>query len=55
MYRLGTVLQQRLDRYDALDVPPPSLHSALYYPDVEPTLKTGIRTMTAAALDLLQK
>jgi hippurate hydrolase len=55
MYRLGTVRQRRLDRYDALDVPPPSLHSALYYPDVEPSLKTGIRTMTAAALDMLQK
>lgn len=55
MYRLGTVLQQRLDRYDALNVPPPSLHSALYYPDVEPTLRTGIRTMTAATLDLLQE
>lgn len=55
MYRLGSVLQNRLDRYQALDVPPPSLHSALYYPDVEPTLKTGVQTMTAAALDLLQK
>ncbi len=54
MYRLGTVSQERLDRYEALDVPPPSLHSALYYPDVEPSLRIGIQTMTAAALNLLQ-
>lgn len=55
MYRLGTVSQTRLDRFRALEVPPPSLHSSLYYPDVEPSLRTGVLTMTAAALDLLSK
>jgi len=55
MYRLGSVLQTRLDRFDALNVPPPSLHSSQYYPDVEPTLKIGIITMTTAAIDLLSK
>ena len=54
MYRLGSVSQKRLDRFEQLGVPPPSLHSDTYYPDVEPTLRTGISTMTAAALDLLQ-
>ena len=34
--------------------PLPSLHSALYLPDREPTLKTGMLTMTAAAIDLLR-
>lgn len=55
MYRLGSVSDQRLNRFSQLDVPPPSLHSSLYYPDVEPTLRTGVLTMTAAALDLLAK
>jgi amidohydrolase len=55
MYRLGSVLQHRLDRFAALEVPPSSLHSAQYYPDVEPTLTIGITTMTAAALELLGK
>lgn len=53
MYRLGSVLPQRLDRFKELGVPPPSLHSSQYYPDIEPTLKTGFLTMTAAALELL--
>ena len=53
MYRLGSVNQARLDRFKALGVPAPSLHSSQYYPDVEPTLNTGILTMTGAALDLL--
>ncbi len=55
MYRLGTVSQQRLDRFKALDVPPPSLHSSQYYPDAEPSLRTGIKSMSAAALSLLAK
>ena len=55
MYRLGSVSKQRLERFEKMGIPPPSLHSAVYYPDIEPTLRTGIRTMTAAALELLQK
>ena len=53
MYRLGTVEQRRLDRFQAMKIPPPSLHSAEYYPDFEPTIRTGVITMTAAALKLL--
>lgn len=55
MYWLGTVSQGRLDRFRELEVPPPSLHSNQYYPDVEPSLRTGVLTMTAAALDLLKR
>jgi hippurate hydrolase len=55
MYRLGTISQQRLDRFKMLDVPPPPLHSSQYYPDFEPSLRTGVLTMTTAALDLLAK
>jgi hypothetical protein len=32
----------------------PALHSALFAPVPEPTLRTGITAMTDAALDLLQ-
>lgn len=55
MYRLGTVSQARLDRYKTLGVPPPPLHSSHYYPDLELSLKTGVLTMTAAAMNLLAK
>lgn len=55
MYRLGTVTRSRLDRFEKLGVPSPSLHSSQYYPDLEPSLRTGVVTMTAAAIDLLQK
>lgn len=55
MYSLGSVDAKRLARFETLGVPPPSLHSGSYYPDIEPTLRTGVLTMTAAALELLQK
>jgi hippurate hydrolase len=33
----------------------PSLHSALFAPVPEPTLRTGIKAMTSAALELMKK
>jgi len=53
MYRLGSVSQRRLDQYEMAGQTPPSLHSSRYYPDVELTLRTGVRTMGAAVLNLL--
>lgn len=52
MFRLGAVDAQRLAGYRRFG-PEPSLHSALFYPDAEPTITTGTRTMAAAALELL--
>lgn len=53
MFRLGTLSQQRLDGYATKKIPPPSLHSAVFYPDAEPTLTTGVVATSAVALDLL--
>ena len=33
----------------------PSIHSPFYYPDPEPTIRTGVTVLTAAALELLKK
>jgi hippurate hydrolase len=54
-YRLGSIA---LETYAASQeeggAPLPSLHSSQYFPDPEPTLETGITTMTHLALDLFQ-
>ncbi len=55
LYRVGSVEKSRLDRFANMQLPPPSLHSSTYYPDIDLTLKTGIKTLAAAAMDLLQK
>jgi hippurate hydrolase len=36
-------------------VPLPSLHSSLFAPVPEPTIRTGVKMLTVAALDLLKK
>jgi hippurate hydrolase len=53
MFRLGSVSQKRLDEFAARGVPPLSLHSPLYYPDITETLAVGVPAMTTVALDLL--
>lgn len=53
MFRLGAVNQSRLDAYTAQNLPPVSLHSPLFYPDAEESLKTGVAAMAAIAMDLL--
>jgi hippurate hydrolase len=54
MYRLGTVDPKRLASFKERGLEPPSLHSAVYYPDAEASLATGVVTMTTAAMDLLK-
>jgi hippurate hydrolase len=53
MFRLGVVNQERLNEYAAQKIPPPSLHSPVFYPDAEESLTTGVTAMTSVALDLL--
>jgi hippurate hydrolase len=54
MYRLGTIDPKRLSSFKQRGLEPPSLHSAIYYPDAEASLATGVITMTTAAMDLLK-
>jgi hippurate hydrolase len=55
MFRLGAAEPQALARATAAGVELPSLHSALYAPDRDPTLRTGVEAETAVLLDLLGK
>ncbi|CAN5743914.1 M20 family metallopeptidase [soil metagenome] len=49
MFRLGTIPPERVANGEPL----PSLHSPHFFPDPEPSLRTGIRAMTAAVVELL--
>jgi len=53
MFRLGTIPADRLAAAKAKGETMPSLHSALYYPDAPPSLRTGVRAMTSAVIGLL--
>lgn len=46
---LGTVSQQKIDAGDL-----PGLHSPFYYPEPEPSLKTGVSVMSNAIMELMK-
>ncbi len=52
MFRLGAVNGKRLERFLQLGQEPPSLHSPLFYPDVEEALATGVPALAEAAIEL---
>jgi hippurate hydrolase len=56
MFWLGAVTREKIEESQKPGGKPlPSLHSNVYAPTPEPTIKTGVKAMTAAALDLLGK
>jgi hippurate hydrolase len=56
LYFLGTQAPERVAEASRAGARPlPSLHSDLFYPVPEPTLRTGVLTMSMAALNLLGK
>jgi hippurate hydrolase len=55
LYFLGTLSPERVLEAQREGKPLPSLHSDLFYPVPEPTIKTGVLTMTMAVLNLMGK
>ncbi|MGH9933180.1 MAG: amidohydrolase [Pyrinomonadaceae bacterium] len=54
-FSLGAVDPARVKRSKETGTALPSLHSALFAPLPEPTLRTGIKAMTSAVLELMKK
>ena len=54
MFWLGAADPAKVKQSKESGVPLPSLHSALFAPLPEPTLRTGVRAMTAAVLELMK-
>lgn len=55
IFWLGSVRQEAFDASRSGGPPLPSLHSGMYYPDPEPTIKTGVKCMSSLALALLKE
>jgi len=55
MFWLGAADPSVLDESRRSGKPVPSLHSPLFAPVPEPTLRTGVKAMTAAVLELMKK
>lgn len=54
LFWLGAVNQDVIDQAKKDGKTLPSLHSPFFAPDYEPTIKTGVAAMSAAALDLMK-
>ena len=54
-FSLGAVDPEKLRESRRSGVPVPGLHSSLWAPVPEPTLRTGVKSMTSAVLDLMKK
>lgn len=54
-YFIGTLPEERFEAARKGGPPIPSLHSEIYFPVPEPSLRTGVLTMTTAVLDLMKK
>jgi amidohydrolase len=55
MFTLGAVDPEKVAQSRQTGKPLPSLHSSLFAPLPEPTLRTGVKAMTAAILELMKK
>ena len=55
IFWLGSVEPERVAESERTGKPLPALHSNLYRPVPEPTIKTGVTAMTAAVLELVGK
>jgi hippurate hydrolase len=55
LFTLGAVDPAKVKQSKETGTPLPSLHSALFQPLPEPTLRTGIKAMTSVVLELMKK
>ena len=55
MFWLGAVDPARVEASRKSGKPLPSLHSSLFEPQPEPTLRAGVKAMTTAVLELMKK
>ncbi|MGB3625515.1 MAG: amidohydrolase [Henriciella sp.] len=55
IFWLGAVEKEKFEKAQGGPLPLPSLHSPFFAPDPEPTIDTGVKAMTAAAMALFEE
>jgi amidohydrolase len=54
-FRVGAVAPALMRQHEATGAPLPGLHSALFAPLPEPTIRSGVKALTLAVLDLMAR
>ena len=55
MYWLGTVPKERMDKYNAGEYALPALLSPFYYPEIDNSIRTGVKVSTESLIELFNK
>lgn len=55
MFWLGVIDLAKVQKSEKDGVPLPSLHSSLFAPQPEPSIRTGVKAMTSIVLDLMKR
>jgi len=55
MFMVGAIDADRIAKSEKTGVPLPSLHSSLFWPVPDTTIRTGVKAMTVAVLELMKK
>jgi hippurate hydrolase len=55
MFRVGAVEPAKMAKSKRTGIPLPSLHSSLFAPLAEPTIRTAVKAMVSAVLELMKK
>lgn len=55
MFWLGAIEPSRVEKSEKDGIPLPSLHSSLFAPQPEPTIRTGVKATTSIVLDLMKR
>jgi hippurate hydrolase len=55
MFSLGAVDPAKMAEHERIGKPLPGLHSSLWAPLPEPAIRTGVKSMTSAVLELMKK
>ena len=55
MFRVGAIDAAHIENSKRSGTPLPSLHSSLFWPVPEPTIRTGVKAMTTAVLELMKR
>jgi amidohydrolase len=55
MFMVGAIDTDRIANSEKSGVPLPSLHSSLFWPVPEPTIRTAVKAMTVAVIELTKK
>jgi hippurate hydrolase len=55
MFFVGAIDAERITNSQKTGIPLPSTHSALFWPVPESTIRTGVKAMTLAVMELMKK